>query len=69
MSRSRRFHAADLRHVAKLSAELALTVRMEPDGSIVLSPSASTTGSTTLEPDTIEEWRRRKNEGKPKGRS
>jgi len=68
MTSRRRFHSADLKDAAELAARLSLTVRMEPDGSITLSPPYLDAGANNRVAASITEWRRQRNEGKSRGR-
>jgi hypothetical protein len=68
MSKARRFHSSDLKDIAELAASYSLTVRMEPDGAITLSPPYLDAAAGKRVADSVEEWRRQRNEGKSRGR-
>lgn len=67
---ARRSHSkAVMESAAALAVNLSVTVRLEPDGSLVISPPYLDRSPRRGEPETVEEWRRRKNGGETRGHS
>jgi hypothetical protein len=63
----RAFHSADMKQAFELAANLGLTIRLE-GGAIVASPAGLDQTIQKRTPTSVEEWRRKRNEGKTRGR-
>lgn len=60
--------AREMQRAAKVAAELSLIVRLEPDGTVVFIPPYLDASARKSVANSVEEWRRQRDEGKTRGR-
>jgi hypothetical protein len=68
MSKRLRFTKAEIENAARAASDHSLVVKLEPGGSMIFTPPYLDADARKGAPTSVEEWRRRRNEGKSHGR-
>jgi hypothetical protein len=63
-----RFTKAEIANAAQAARDYSLVVKLAPDGSLIFTPPYLDAATKTRAPSSVEEWRKRRDEGKARGR-